>query len=211
MKRSLLYLCRYALRNTAVTALILLLFVPYAWMLAGPGVDFMYPFMISLMLVSISLAHHISFGSLASIAFCFGATRKGWFWASLCSILLFSLVNTSLVLFLFLPVGLRMSGVAASPEVSLFPLVLAVCLLLSCLGAFFGYLAMRHGGKVVLAFIGAMLLLVILCLVLLFRLFTPEQLLASLASPFLFWVPLLLCIPPAWGCWHLVRRMEARG
>lgn len=156
--------------------------------------------------------------SSTPMALSFGATRRGWFGASIIAKALFALVSVALVLCVVEPLGMLLIGAPVAINIAVLPMLLGGGLFISSLGGLLGNVAARFGAKVSIIIMAVLVLgFAIGGGIIGFLSAEPGALVeAAIAlftglSPVPFLVLAALCVPFEVANWFLLRKMAVRG
>lgn len=213
MKRSLLFQSAQVLQYGVLLCGMMLVFIPYTWMISD-NFNFIFYFrnfsltMIFVMLFVLLQAYYCN---NTQMALSFGGTRKNWFFSSLVTLPILALLPVLFFFFVADPLAHQFAGLPHQPAANLLPLALCAAVFVACLGSTMGYVVARVGAKWMVITLIAIFLMGVFAGIFAALSSGFEKLLASITNPIFSLVVLALCVPCQFASWRMLRNMMVRG
>lgn len=218
MMKSLRYQAKSFGQYLLLTVVVLLVSIAYGYLFGGKDVQIMVFRMMSYMVLGlfILIFSQNFYGVCTQMALSYGATRRGWFKASIIASAAYALLGVLALVVVMEPLGLFLFGQPVVWNFSILPFALAFGVFLVYFGTAMGYLNIRFGMKWVLIIMIAFILIIFgvaLTVAILYETgtFTLEQMVGAITGPLPIAVLLALCVGLQFVNWGMLRNMAVRG
>lgn len=218
MMKSLRYQAKSFGQYLLLTVLVLLVSIVYGYLFSGKDVQMIIFRAMSYMILGlfILIFSQNFYGVCTQMALSYGATRRGWFKASIVASAAYALLGVLVLVVVMEPLGLFLFGQPVVWNFSILPFALVFGLFLVYFGNTMGYLSARFGMKWVVITMLAFILVIFgvaLAVAILYETgtFTLAQMIGVIAGPLPIAILLALCVGLQFANWGMLRNMAVRG